>query len=147
MKTIKSLVNKAKSANSDPYLALLDFRNTRTEGLNKSPDQLLLGRRAKTPIAKELLIPGEKSVYFRTKESLKRNKDKKANYYNKATRELKYLKQGDRVRIEPKENGKEWIKARVDEPVNIWSYRVKIKLQSKEGSTYRRNRKSLRETN
>ena len=144
VKTVKSLMTKAQSAKSDPYLALLDFRNTQTEGLNRSPAQLLLGRRTKTllPISKELLMPENKSLYSKTRESIQRNKDKQAKYYNRGTRELEQLKQGDTVRIEPKEKGKEWTKARVEEPVNIRSYKV----QTEEGTTYRRNRKSLRKT-
>lgn len=50
------------------------------------------------------------------------------------------MKQGDAVRIQPK--GKAWIKARVEKPVNIRSYKV----QTEERTTYRRNRKSLRKT-
>ena len=137
-------MTKAQSAKSDHYLALLDFRNTPTEGLNRSPAQLLLGRRTKTllPISKELLMPENKSLYSKTRESIQRNKDKQAKYYNRGTRELEQLKQGDTVRIEPKEKGREWTKARVEEPVNIRSYKV----QPEEGTTYRRNRKSLRKT-
>ena len=128
---------KAKNNNSDPYLALLDFRNTPTEGINRSPAQLLLGRRTKTllPIAKELLTPGYKSAYFRVRESL----EKKVRYYNRGAKELEDLNQGDTVRIEPKEKGKEWAKARVEELVNTRSYKVK----TEEGTSYRRNRKCL----
>ena len=135
-------MTKGQSAKSDPYLALLDFQNTPTEGLNRSPAQLLLGRGTKTllPISRELLMPENKSLCSKTTESIQGNKDKKAKYYNRGTRELEQLKQGDTVRIEPKEKGKEWTKARVEEPVNIRSYKV----QSEEGTTYRRNRKSMR---
>jgi len=43
----------------DPYLALLDWRNTPTEGLNSSPVQRLIGRRTRTllPTSARLLKP------------------------------------------------------------------------------------------
>ena len=144
VKTIKSLMIKAKNANSDPYLALLDFRNTLTEGLNSSPAQLLLGRRTKTllPIAKELLMPGDKSIYFRVRDGLEKNKERQARYYNRGAKKLEDLQPRDTVRIEPKERGKEWAKARVGDPINIQSYRIK----TEEGTSYRRNQTSLRKT-
>ena len=69
-------MTKAQSAKSDPYLALLDFRNTPTEGLNRSPAQLLLGRRTKTllPISKELLMPENKSLYSKTREDTEKQR-------------------------------------------------------------------------
>ena len=117
---------KAKYANSNPYLALLDLRSTPTEGLDSSPTQVLLSRRTETllPIAEELLMPGDMSVYCRTMENLGKNKEKQARYDNKGAKKLGDLKRGDAVRIEPIEKDKEWIKARVEEPVNIRSYRV-----------------------
>ena len=74
----------------------------------------------------------KESVYYRKKEKLGKNKEKQARYYNKETKELKDLKQGYTVRIEPKEKDRKWTKARVDGPVNIRSYRVK----TEEGRTY-----------
>ncbi|KAK3706236.1 hypothetical protein QZH41_000393 [Actinostola sp. cb2023] len=41
VKTAKSLIRKATESSSDPYLALLDWRNTPTEGLENSPAQRL----------------------------------------------------------------------------------------------------------
>lgn len=79
VKTVKSMMTKAQSAKSAPYLALLAFRNTPTEELNRSPAQLLLGRRTKTllPISKESFMPENKSLYSKTRESLLRNKKNK----------------------------------------------------------------------
>ena len=41
----KNLLNKTKKSNSDPYLALLEFRNTPIENVYMSPSQMLMGRR------------------------------------------------------------------------------------------------------
>lgn len=45
VKTAKHLLEKAVKSEQDPYLALLDWRNTPTEILNSSPVQRLFGRR------------------------------------------------------------------------------------------------------
>ena len=37
VKTAKNLLRKALSAGTDPYIAILDYRNTRTQGMESSP--------------------------------------------------------------------------------------------------------------
>lgn len=44
VKTVKLLIKKALHAASDPYLALLDWRNTPTDGVGSSSAQRLFGR-------------------------------------------------------------------------------------------------------
>ena len=39
---------KSKKSNSDPYLAILEYRNTPIEGIHLSPTQMLMGRRTRT---------------------------------------------------------------------------------------------------
>lgn len=46
LKTCKNLIKKAKANGQDPLLALLDWRNTPTEGIGTSPAQRLIGRLA-----------------------------------------------------------------------------------------------------
>ena len=84
IKTVKRLMQKALEARSDPYLALLDFRNTPTESFGVSPAQRLLGRRGRTrfPMSSKLLdVPGAN----KNKRCLKNAKDKQAKYYNRRT--------------------------------------------------------------
>ena len=50
IQTLKRLILKSKMAKSDPYLALLGFRNTPTQGIDSSPAQRLFNRRTKTPL-------------------------------------------------------------------------------------------------
>ena len=59
VKTCKSLLTKARADKRDPLLALLEWRNTPSEGISASPVQLLYGRRTRTrlPVAKQLLTP------------------------------------------------------------------------------------------
>ena len=59
VKILKSLMIKAQEDDRDPYLALLDWRNTPTEGIGSSPAQQLFGCRTKTllPTSSRLLMP------------------------------------------------------------------------------------------
>ena len=56
VKTVKQLFTKCKQSGQSEFQALLDWRNTPTEGMKTSPTQRLMGRRCKTipPIAGEL---------------------------------------------------------------------------------------------
>ena len=59
-KTAKSLLKKAKLGESDPLKAILEWRNTPTEGLESSPAQRrLMSRRTRTmlPTRNSLLAP------------------------------------------------------------------------------------------
>ena len=59
-KLLKNLLKKAKKEVSDPYLAILDYRNTPIDGLDASPAQMLIvQRRTRTtlPTAGRLLKP------------------------------------------------------------------------------------------
>lgn len=47
VKVAKQILRKAKHAKSDPYLALLDYRNTPTQHVGTSPVMRLMGRRTK----------------------------------------------------------------------------------------------------
>ena len=55
----KNLLKKSKKSNSDPYLAILEYRNTPIEGISLSPTQMLMGRRAQThsSVNEKLLNP------------------------------------------------------------------------------------------
>jgi transposase InsO family protein len=60
VKTAKHLMEKAKRAKTDPYLAILEHRNTPSQGFHASPAQRLMSRRTKTllPTRDSLLQPG-----------------------------------------------------------------------------------------
>ena len=47
VQTAKSILDKAKAENKDPYLSLLEYRNTPVDNL-KSPAQLLMSRRLRS---------------------------------------------------------------------------------------------------
>ena len=145
VKTAESLLEKATKSKRDPYLSLLDWRNTPTEGLNSSPAQRLFGRRTKTllPTSNHLLKP---KIPKEVEDKLTLKKAKQAMYYDRGTKELEELLPGDLVRRHPQQSKlrkrKDWSLARVEGKVDIRSYQVR----TEDGRVYRRNRRHLRRT-
>lgn len=146
IQTVKKLLEKSSSDGSDPYLALLNLRNTIISGENHSPAQLLMGRRLNTrlPIPNKLLEPEtpNKSEIQKTRIS-KTEQAKK--YYDLHTKTLRPLREGEQVRIrEPAANSADagrWVPARVQraapEPRSYW-------VRTPDGGQYRRNRQHIR---
>ena len=138
VKQAKTLMKKAAESNSDAYLALLTLRNTPTEDMKTSPTQRLFSRRTRTqiPSARSLLKP---QVCENVEQKLLAKKKKQADAYNTNTKELSTLQPGQVVRVKA---GDKWIKSKVEEQVDIRSY----KIQTEKGNKYRRNRRHLRPT-
>ena len=126
IKTAKNIMMKAKQAGTDVYLSLLDWRNTPSEGMSSSPAQRMFGRRTRTllPTTSSLLKP---KVQEDVKEKLIKQKSKQVKYYNQTSKELPPLQSGEVVRVAPKQGDRErkWFKARVEEQVDIRSYKVR----------------------
>ena len=99
VKTIKKLFTKCHESGQSEYKALLDWRNTPTEGMGTSPAQRFLGRRCKTllPITKSLLNP--RYSVKKDVEQLQAQKRLQKKYYNKHGRDLKPIKTGETVRM------------------------------------------------
>ena len=59
VKTLKGLFKNADEDGRDPYLALLEYRNTPVSGLQYIPSQMLMSRllRSKLPTKQTLLQP------------------------------------------------------------------------------------------
>ncbi|XP_030578703.1 uncharacterized protein K02A2.6-like [Archocentrus centrarchus] len=138
VKTAKRLLHKAKAAGQDPYLSLLDHRNTPSLGLNTSPAQRLLSRRTKTllPMKSSLLKPRVVQV----QQELMNRQTHPSTYYNRSAKDLPVLKSGDSVRIQPFPPQTVWRCGKVLSRIDERSY--EIQLQS--GSVIRRNRRHLR---
>lgn len=80
VQTVKSMLKKS----TDPYKALLDYRNTPLDGINLSPAQLHIGRRLKSnlPVRAELLK--QKGYDSKSTKNLLRKRQRKTEfYYNK----------------------------------------------------------------
>jgi hypothetical protein len=94
------LLKKACDDGSDPHLALLELQNTPIQGVGLSPMQLLMGRCGKTliPIKQFLLKPmaydGE-----RVQQSLTEKQKIQKKYFDRGSKTLTPLQEGDTVRI------------------------------------------------
>ena len=134
VKTTKSLLRKALDSGQDPYMAILDYRNTPTQGMDSSPVQRLMNCRTKTllPTTKSLLQP--KVTYpERVAQQLERRKEQQARYYNRGSKDLPELAEGDVVRMKPFRLGdKAWKKATVTKRLDDQSYTV----ETSEGTIY-----------
>ena len=97
VQTLKNMLKKATEEGRDPYIALLEYRNTPISGLKYSPSQLLMSRllQSKLPIASRLLQPTVVNAH----EDLVKRQQTQAEYYNKHTKPLTPLKEGDVVRV------------------------------------------------
>lgn len=138
IQTIKHLLEKAR----DPYLAILDYRNTPLEELGLSPAQFFLARRLRTklPVSATLLKP--QNAEF-VKESLKTRQAEQKRKFDKHVpkSDLKPLIPGEKVMIK---HNDQWIHGSVAEKhESPRSYVVK----GNNGRKYRRNRRDLRPTN
>ncbi|XP_064600844.1 uncharacterized protein K02A2.6-like [Liolophura sinensis] len=138
VKTVKQIIAKCLHAKADPFLTLLKWRNTPTEGIGSSSVQRLFGRRTRTLLTatSEFLKP--KTIH-RVADKLASRKLKQARYYNRSSRDLPDLQIGD-VRLKAYNKNKQWQKAIVGPQVDIRSYSVK----TEDGRRFRRNRRDLR---
>uniref|UniRef100_A0A4W5JUG1 Integrase catalytic domain-containing protein n=1 Tax=Hucho hucho TaxID=62062 RepID=A0A4W5JUG1_9TELE len=142
VKTAKRLMAKAKRAGADPYLAMLDHRNTPSQGTDSSPAMVLMGRRTKTLLImrENLLRPGMANCQL---EKFKERQQKQAKYYDSSAKDLTELQRDDRVRVQPLTGQKQWwLRATVVRPMEQRSYEVK----TEQGQVFRRNRRHLRKS-
>ena len=138
IQTIKRLFNKCRDTGESEFVALLDWRNTPTEGVGSSPAQRLMGRRCKTllPMAGELLLPRTGELDEEKKKLVDRKK-KQAFYYNKGAKPLREIKPHQAIRVKlPGE--RRWSRGMCKGKVAPRSYDVEV-----ENHVYRRNRRHL----
>jgi hypothetical protein len=141
VKEAKKILKKCSISGEDPLLALLEHRNTPTVDLDLSPCQRLFNRRARTriPVSRKLLDPtiiDPKTVRDRLRSRI----ESQQHYYDRGSRALKPLQEGDMVWIQPLGGQKEqWEKGQVLRQTNDRSYEVKTQQ-----GMLRRNRIHLR---
>ena len=141
VKTVKRLFTKCRESCQSEFLALLDWRNTPTEGVGASPAQRLMGRRCKTllPVVGTLLQPR----YSNDEEmrALMGQKERQRFYYDKHAKPLQPIHQGDTVRMRLP-GQRTWSPDTCMSQVGPRSYEVKVGE-----SIYRRNRRQLVRSN
>ena len=100
VQTAKKLLKKAYEDNKDPYLSILELRNTPIPGVGLSPIQLLMGRRTRSiiPIKNTLLKPmaHEPSEVQRV---LKEKQQVQKKYFDQSWKSLEPLRPGDSIRV------------------------------------------------
>ena len=86
VKIAKRMMKKCSFNQEDPYIALLNLRNTPQEGVKYSPVQRLMGRRTKTllPTKPQLLKP----EYAQDYQEIQENKKSKVGERSNDRREL-----------------------------------------------------------
>jgi ribose 1,5-bisphosphokinase PhnN len=119
----KSLMKKAVEDGVDPYLSLLNHRNTPRDSVLGSPAQRLMSRQTKSPEV--------------VQERLQHYKNQQKKTYDRRAQELPILNQGDVVRIRGEKGFMQKVVV-VKKPQHPRSYLVKSSSK-----TYRRNRKHL----
>ena len=141
VKTAKKLIRKAEESGKDLYLALLDMRNTPSEGYDTSPAQRLLGRRCKTLLPTTPgLLKASNVNHEKISEQTRQRQLKQAKYYNRGAKSLPPLQEGDTVRMRPYTMGsKVWPKAVVSERLDERS-----SIVDTDKGSYRRNRVDIK---
>ena len=139
VKTAKKLMKRAELSKSEIYLSFLDHRNTPNDS-GYSPAQCLMNRRTKTllPVTSNLLKP---EISVNRHRSLCVSQQRQKSYYDKHSKDLRSLEEGDVVRMKPF-HGQQWKKATVCKRLADRSYRV----ETSDGGAYTRNRVHLRKT-
>ncbi|XP_021340553.1 uncharacterized protein K02A2.6-like [Mizuhopecten yessoensis] len=139
VQTIKNFLRTAEEDNSDPYIALLEYRNTPLAGTDYSPAQLLMSRRLRSriPTGRDLLTP---KVAHSASEQLRSRQDRQKYQYDKRAKSLPQIRPGESVRVRV---NRTWEPARVrqkhTEPRSFI-------IQTPNGRKYRRNRRDLLKT-
>ena len=140
VQTVKDLLEKAKEDNKDPYLAMLEVRNTPVDNY-KSPAELAFGRQLRSilPVSpNNLTVKSVDNDEFKQRRSDLKGKQKE--YYDQHTKELKNLHNGENIRMF--RDGK-WKPASVVQKLSKpRSYIVK----ADNGRMYQRNRSKLLKT-
>ena len=135
-------MKKALHAKAYPYLAMLEHKNTPSEGMSTSPAQRLFGRRKRCtiPTSRQLLEP---ICMHSPKQELQQAKPKRAYYYNRGSKKLLALMVGDAVRMMPEKGMKSRRKGKVKTIASPRSYIV----ATDDGGNYEEiKRRHLRKT-
>ncbi|KAF2888338.1 hypothetical protein ILUMI_17833 [Ignelater luminosus] len=102
VKIVKNIFKKCQLTRDDPWLGWMEYRNTPKEHM-PSPAQLLYSRNLRTriPVRSEDLKP----KVYRLPEKFVRHQDTVKKYYDKRTRPLQSLREGQNIRFQKHQSG------------------------------------------
>lgn len=138
IQTVKKLLQKAVDDNTDPYIALLQYRSAPVSGMTYSPAQLLFNRTLRTKLPEPLITELSKNEAQRSELLVRQAKQK--HYYDAGKHSLPCLQPGDVVRIR---NHGQWQSGQV--LYKHFSPRSYV-VQTEHGTKLRRNRRHLIKT-
>ena len=141
VQTAKKMLDKCKCDGTDPYIALLNLRNTPRDQVLGSPAQRLQARRLKSklPTASPLLVPKVINP-LTVNEQLLQKKLQQKKYYDKSARPLTSFQTRDQVRVQTKiGHARLGMIKRPPIPEQPRSY-IMVTVNSKD---YRRNQRNL----
>ena len=129
------MLQNANKEKKDPYIALMEYRNTPVLG-KYSPNEVLMSRltRTKIPVNPDVLKP---KVVSNTESLLRQREKDQERYYSKGSRTLPESKEGQAVLIRS-DSKLPWMKGSIENKVDKRSYEVKTK-----NGTVRRNRRHI----
>ena len=134
VKVAKRVLKRA----ADPFLALLEIRNTPTQGMTTSPAQRLLGRETRSILPQTSSVTDDIQTVLQEKNIKRTNSQKQ---YNKSAKDLPALKTGTPILLRDFNSHKtSWQKGRIIEQLSDRSY----SLMNAEGNLIRRNRIDIR---
>ena len=138
VQTVKALLSKSKADGKDPYLSLLEYRNTPIDDVG-SPSQLLMSRRLQSILPTTLKQLQRQIVDAKLVEmKLKKKQENQKKFYDIGSRVLPPVNEGERVRVQVRDR---WKEATVEEKLSSpRSYKVRTPT----GQVIRRNRVHIR---
>ena len=142
VQTAKRLMSKAVRDRKDPYLSLLEYRNTPLAENGKSPAQMLMSRQLRSilPCTNSVLMPKvvePQDVRLCKQMSQQRQK----RYYDRGSRPLTPCQPGDYVRVD-QYGSREWRPAVVE---HACDQERSFVVRTEDGAQYRRNRRHIRQ--
>ncbi|CAB3985896.1 Hypothetical predicted protein [Paramuricea clavata] len=126
VQTIKDLLVKSKKDQRDSYLNMLEYRNAPIDDVG-SPAQLLMNRRLRSGIPQTIShlkprVPDSVKV----KKKLNLNQHKQKFYYDRQSKSLTKLHEGDRIRVRMKGSWKPGVVTREEQTPR--SYRIRLMM-------------------
>jgi hypothetical protein len=123
IKTAKRLMTKARGANTDPLLAILEWRNTPSEQLGPSPAQILIGRQTRSRLStSDTLL--ETSLSYPANRPLANAKERQVAHYNRRGKERPPFNVGQF------DDRPDWRKAEVTEVLPHRSYELRFEYST-----------------
>ena len=137
VKTVKRLFTKCHEAGQSEYRALLDWRNTPSEGIGTSPAQRFFCRHCKTLLPTTQILLEPRFSTEKDMQALRGQKERQCHYYNQHTRTRPPIAPGESVQMRLP-GDKTWSPGVCLGLVGPRSYRVLVG-----GRAFRRNRRQL----